>query len=152
MSVSSIPPIGLVTAAAPVRAPGSTGFFVGLPAVAPPAAAIPAGGPALAEAARTASVSGAMMLALQEQTTAETGDREARRHGRQLLDALADLQRALLSNGTGDALRRLAALADLPLPAADPALARMIVAIRLRARVEAARAEAAAPRGRAGPS
>jgi len=93
-----------------------------------------------------------MMLALQEHTTAGTGDREARQHGRQLLEALADLQRALLSNGSGDALQHLAALADLPLPAADPALARVIVAIRLRARVEAARAEAAASRGTAKPS
>ncbi|MGI4747950.1 MAG: flagellar assembly protein FliX [Janthinobacterium lividum] len=147
MSVSSILYAGLATAAAPVRTSESTGFVV-----APSAAATPAAGPSPAGVGRTASVSAAMILALQEHATAETGDREARQHGRQLLDALADLQRALLSNGGGDALQRLAALADLPLPVADPVLARVIVAIRLRARVEAARAEAASARGTAGPS
>lgn len=147
MSVSSIQYAGLVTAAAPVRTPQSTGFVV-----ASSAAAMPAAGSALASIGRTASISAAMMLALQEHATTGTGDREARKHGRQLLDALADLQRALLSAGSGDALQRLAALADLPLPEADPVLARVIVAIRLRAMVEAARADAAASRRTAGAS
>lgn len=147
MSVSSILRGGPATPVVPARTPVSTGFLV-----APSAATVPAAGPAAAGVGRIASVNAAAMLALQEQTTAEPGDREARRHGRELVDALAELQRALLRDGAGDALQRLAAMADLPLPAADPILARAIVAIRLRARVEVARAEAAALRGMVGPS
>ncbi len=66
-------------------------------------------------------------------------DRAARRHGRDLLAALAALQRGLLGGalGTGD-VRRLADLAeDIP-PAADPRLRHVMQAIALRAKVELA--------------
>ena len=67
-------------------------------------------------------------------------DREARRHGHDMLAALAELQRALLGGGDdGAALQRLAELAAAVPHATDPRLAAMISAIVLRVRVELAR-------------
>ena len=110
-----------------------------------PALAGPAGGNGPGPAACVSSVA---LLALQEGAVAgagsEVADREARRHGRALLEALAELQRALLSDGGGQALERLLALVELEPQAGDPALARLIGAIRLRARIELARAGASA--------
>jgi hypothetical protein len=87
------------------------------------------------------------LLALQE-TAASTGDpatrdREARRHGRDLLEELAALQRALLSGAAGDAgdpaLGRLGALLQSMPAATDPGLAAVLRAVSLRARLELAR-------------
>ena len=80
------------------------------------------------------------MLLLQEQP--DTADQHARKRGQDLLAALAELQRALLSPGIPDATRLAALAADLPL-ATDPALRATVRAIALRARIEVARTEAA---------
>jgi hypothetical protein len=86
------------------------------------------------------------MLALQEQVgreadrPAETADREARRHGQDILEALAALQKDLLRDGVPtDGLSRLTALTTMIPAAHDPALARILAAIRLRARLEIVR-------------
>ncbi len=82
------------------------------------------------------------MLALQEAEAEAARDRNARRHGKALLDALAELQRALLAESDdqeGPALHRLAALLEAPPDAANPALAGVLRALALRARVELAR-------------
>jgi hypothetical protein len=82
------------------------------------------------------------MLALQEAEVEAARDRNARRHGKALLEALAELQRALLGGGGGEegpALQRLAALAAAPADAANPALAGVLRALSLRAQVELAR-------------
>ena len=80
------------------------------------------------------------MLALQEVGGETVEDREARRHGHDMLAALAELQRALLGGGDdGVALQRLADLAASVPHATDPRLAAMVSAIVLRVRVELAR-------------
>ena len=84
------------------------------------------------------------MLALQEQIGSGAGceqdltDREARRHGQEILEALTDLQRTLLTAAAGSAqsLARLAALAEMDPTVHDPTLARVLSSIRLRARLE----------------
>ena len=92
---------------------------------------------------RAAPVNASLMLALQETSTAETGDREARQHGQRLLAALRDLQRALLSGGDDDAGGRLLSLVETMPAANDPHLGRAIASIRLRVRIELTRASAA---------
>ena len=79
-------------------------------------------------------------------------DREARRHGRKLLDALAGLQRAALEGDDEHAQAALtAALATLtttvddPHEADDPVLRLILREIAVRAAVELARAEAPQP-------
>ena len=69
------------------------------------------------------------MLALQEQAgqstgrSAEVADREARRHGRDMLEALAALQRALLDEADPTlSLVRLAALAVAAMEVVPPGL------------------------------
>lgn len=91
-------------------------------------------------AADAAPASLASMLTLQELGGDAVADREARRHGQDLLAMLAELQRALLGSGDDAAvLQRLAELtASVPL-AGDRRLAAMISAIVVRARVELAR-------------
>ncbi len=86
------------------------------------------------------------MLALQETEglpvldRSAVRDRRARRRGRDVLDALASLQRGVLGEGVGaDTLHRLAQLAAEPAEAADPALGLILSQILLRARVELAR-------------
>ena len=80
------------------------------------------------------------MLSLQEFGSETVGDREARRHGHDMLAALAELQRALLSNGGDEqTLERLAELAEAVPRATDPGLAAMVSAIVLRVRLELAR-------------
>ena len=100
-----------------------------------PAAAGPAGAAPEAEAVSLTSV-----LTLQELGSETEADREARRHGQDLLTALAELQRALLS-GAGDvaAMQHLADLASAVPRAADRRLAAMLSAIVVRVRVELAR-------------
>ena len=88
------------------------------------------------------------MLALQElaaeqgagpssERSADVADREARRRGRDMLAALAALQKALLDGGDPEpGLAGLARLVDAAPPACDPILAGIVSAIRLRARLE----------------
>ena len=93
-------------------------------------------------AAETPGVALGGMLALQEAESASVRDREARRHGQDMLAELLKLQRALLEGRLDPALlHRLAALAgDVPV-AADPALRQAVAEVVLRARVELARHE-----------
>jgi len=84
------------------------------------------------------------LLALQAEDSGEARDREARRHGHDLLAELAALQRALLADGADggvpvEQLRRLAGLAATVPAAADARLREVMEAITLRARVELAR-------------
>lgn len=82
------------------------------------------------------------ILRLQETSDALTRDRAARRHADAVLEALSALQGALLAGAPdAPALSRLAALADQVPAAADPALAGLVAAVVLRARVELARRE-----------
>jgi hypothetical protein len=113
------------------RPAAKSGFFV------PPEAA----GPGQADAAAApAATSLGSMLALQEAGVETVDDREARKHGHDMLAALAELQRALLGGGgDGVALQRLGDLAASMRHATDPRLAAMVSAIVLRVRVELAR-------------
>ena len=88
------------------------------------------------------------LLALQETAAASqdpaTRDREARRHGRDLLEELAALQKALLAGGDGaeaadGALGRLVSLLRSMPAAADPGLDGVLRSVGLRARLELAR-------------
>ncbi|MGC8524785.1 MAG: flagellar assembly protein FliX [Acidibrevibacterium sp.] len=86
------------------------------------------------------------ILLLQEAGDEGVADQKARRHGRDLLEELAALQRALLApagESGGEktvVLARLAALAEMnPGEARDPALRAAVAAVVLRARVELAR-------------
>jgi hypothetical protein len=86
---------------------------------------------------------GGLLALLVEDSDAAT-DREARRHGHDLLAEMAALQRALLADNAeagvpADQLRRLAGLAATVPAAADPRLREVLEAITLRARVEVAR-------------
>lgn len=85
-----------------------------------------------------ASLSAISLLAVQEADSEAQQDREARRHGEQLLEELAALQRELLGSGEVD-LGRLTRLVERPVTAADPVLARLLLAIKARAAVELAR-------------
>ena len=77
---------------------------------------------------------------LQEFEDAGTRDRQAKRHGQALLQALGELQRLLLGEGPlEEALARLSALVETCPEASDPALAGLVGSILLRARVELAR-------------
>jgi hypothetical protein len=83
------------------------------------------------------------MLTLQELGGETAEDRDARRHGQDMLGALAALQRALLMGGDEEvALRQLAELAAAVPCAADRRLAAMVSAIAVRVRVELARRHA----------
>ncbi|MBV8704221.1 MAG: hypothetical protein JO118_10975 [Acetobacteraceae bacterium] len=120
-------------AGAALRAQATSGPAFAMEAM-PPARA--AGG---APAAGVAAVSLPGLLALHEAGVEAPGDRAARRRGRDILAALAALQRGLLGGDDGEALPALARLArDLP-PAADPRLDAVLRAVALRARVELAR-------------
>ncbi len=138
MTLSSIGPVGGVHVPAPAQPAAQAGFSV-------PAGTAPAC-PEVRGVAQSAPVQVSLMLALQEQAGAEAGDREARRHGQRLLAALAELQRALLCGTQADTLRELSRLCEEEEHAVDPALAGVIRSIRLRARLELARAAKAADR------
>jgi len=78
------------------------------------------------------------MLALQEAEADMVGDRNARRHGLAVLEALRALQHGLL-DASGDAGQQVAALlrlADATNVVADAGLADVLAAIRLRAKIE----------------
>jgi len=108
------------------------GFFL------PSGEAATAGTAASAAPLRAASLAG--MLTLQERTGEPVEDRQARRRGQDLLEALSRMQRAMLEDRQDqESLQTLAGLtADLP-RATDPGLRRILQAIALRARVELAR-------------
>ena len=78
------------------------------------------------------------LLALQEHESGLQQDREARQHGTAVMDELSALQRALLG-GDGADLDQLEILMARPITAADPALAGVLRAVRLRAGIELAR-------------
>jgi Class II flagellar assembly regulator len=93
---------------------------------------------AAAEAAPPAGL--ASMLTLQEAGGDAAEDREARRHGQDLLAALAALQRALLiGNDDAATLEQLAELAASVPRATDRRLAAIVSAIIVRVQVELAR-------------
>ena len=120
-----------------------TGARPGRPATGFNVPTTPRGAPAAATAEAPA-VTLAGLLALQAEDTDAAQDREARRHGHNLLAELAALQRALLADDAGqgvplDQLRRLEQLAAAQPAAADPRLRDLLEAITLRARVELAR-------------
>lgn len=103
--------------------------------------ALPDDGPPQAHAAiAIAEVSLATLLALQGDNE-PVEDRDARRHGQDLLAELTVLHRILLGNiHNPNSLERLAAMTAQPRTAAlDPRLEDAVAAIRLRARVELAR-------------
>ena len=102
--------------------------------------------PAEAEAAGTASAVGLpSLLTLQETYAEPVADREARRHGKAMLDALTRLQRALLGGEGPDALQSLANLVRATPEPADPRLAAVQRAVLVRAAVELQRARMAHP-------
>jgi hypothetical protein len=93
-----------------------------------------------AAVAETPAMSPASMLSLQEVGGETVEDREARRHGNNMLAALGELQRALLAGGgDAEALQRLMDLSTSVVRAKDPRLAALVSAIVVRARVELAR-------------
>ena len=141
MSVSSIGRIlpSVAVGGAGVATAHDNGFII----PANTAAAASAGAGASRALEKASPVSASLMLALQETVTSEAGDREARQHGQKLLAALAELQHALLSDGGGDVLQRLLLLTQTAPHTIDPELGRAINSIRLRARIELARASAA---------
>ena len=124
-------------------------------AAAPPAAAarrrrldgagfaLPEDAPAPAPAA-AAALPALGLLAMQEAAGADAADRAARQQGEALVQELGALQLALLSGTPAAAGGRLASLARNPAQAADPRLAAVLGALRLRAEVELARAAAGA--------
>jgi hypothetical protein len=119
-----------IGAKGPARAASGSGFTV------PDETAVSSH--AAAEAAPAAGL--ASMLTLQEAGGDAAEDREARRHGQDLLGALANLQRALLSgNDDAAALEQLAELAASVPRAADRRLAAIVSAIIVRVQVELAR-------------
>jgi hypothetical protein len=80
------------------------------------------------------------VLTLQEMGDHTVEDRQARKHGLDMLALLAALQRSLLSGeDVGAALQQLADLSSSMPRTADRRLAAMISAIHVRARVELAR-------------
>ena len=132
MSVSSIGPAGSVRPPTQAQPVGQAGFLV-------PDGAVPASSN-VQGVTQPATVGASVMLALQERAGAEAGDQQARQHGQRLLAALAELQRALLSGNQADTLQELSRLSEEGGQAVDPALAQVIRSIRLRARLELARA------------
>jgi hypothetical protein len=95
--------------------------------------------PAPASAAATSAPAVVLggLLALQEAEAEPPRDRAARRRGRDLLAALATLQRDLLDAGPmQEVLERLAALVDQVPEAGDAVLREAVAAVVLRARVE----------------
>jgi Class II flagellar assembly regulator len=92
------------------------------------------------EAAAPQPASLASMLTLQELGGDAVEDREARRHGQDMLALLAALQRALLgASDPAATLEQLAAMAAAVPRATDRRLAAMVSAILVRVRVELAR-------------
>lgn len=100
--------------------------------------------PALEGPSALPAVTMTSLLSMQEAESGLQQDREARRHGTAMVDELTGLQHALLSDGAPD-LQQLATLAARPVRAADPGLAGLLQAVRLRAGIELARRGHAVP-------
>jgi hypothetical protein len=78
---------------------------------------------------------------LAAEADAGVADRQARRHARAMLQALAALQLAVLGGTAAEARARLAELAAQPAEATDPLLRLILREIGARAAVELARGE-----------
>lgn len=130
-----VPAARVAGVAGPVPRSRTTGGFSVPPEAAATPRATPMEGPAVLDA----------LIGLQSESepagSEPAADREARRHGRDLLAQLAALHRALLGQaGDGTVLETLRGLVAAPPEAAlDPRLADAVGAIRLRAMVELAR-------------
>lgn len=143
--MSEISRVGSTTPAAPqdrgAAVPqGGPAFHVGEAPAGPASAAAPP------PAAPPAALDG--MLAVQEQAGEQLRDREARRHAQSVLAALAALQRSLLAgegetaaDGLAGACAALRAALGGTVLAADPALAALVGAVEIRAKVVLARIE-----------
>lgn len=137
-----------------IQAPGTAGVAAPRPQPLPSGAAFgarvaeqPASAAVRAPAGAVAPAALLGLLAVQEAEGDAARDRNARKRGKQMLDELARLQRALLSGRLDpSSLRALAALAGDPADAADPATAAIVRAVAVRARVELARFRVAASR------
>ena len=96
------------------------------------------------ERAESAGAAGAVempgLLMMQEAEAEPVADRDARRHGKAMLDALSRLQRALLGGEGPAALESLANLVRATPAPADPRLAAVQRAVLVRAAVELQRA------------
>ncbi|MCF3946691.1 flagellar assembly protein FliX [Acidiphilium sp. AL] len=79
------------------------------------------------------------LIALQDDESPSRRDRAAQRGARQALDALGELQAALLGGSQSTAMAALNDAVERMAEPADPALGAIIGAIRLRARIELAR-------------
>ena len=93
------------------------------------------------QVSETAAARGAELtsiLTLQEYEPGAARDKTAHRRGTAMLDALERLQNSMLGTAgePTDELAALARLAAMPLDAADPGLAELLAAIRLRAKIE----------------
>jgi len=150
------------TAAAPHRGAATPGFESALvEAQAPVADGGPAGvepgtGTGLAAGMDADPALGGLLLAQAASGLASIGttshtlggldedevlDRQARRHGKAMLEALAGLQMAVLGGDAGSGRARLVELSKAPPEAADPVLRLILREINIRAAVELARPE-----------
>jgi hypothetical protein len=112
------------------RVAGGSGFAVSTPGTSG------ATGPAATSAT---SMDGMLMLQQQVEDGA-TRDRQARKHGKAMLEGLAALQRELLDGDVDPGtLERLGALTEHCPEAADPGLRATLGAVSLRVQVEIAR-------------
>ena len=124
---------GGVVGRAAVRAPAVQGGFV-----------VAEAGAGRAEAAGgVGGVLQAGLLALQEAESGTVRDRQARRHGESLLEALRRLQVALLMGAGAEDLQGLRTLVEAAPPPDDPRLAQVQRAVLVRVAVELARRNAA---------
>jgi hypothetical protein len=105
----------------------------------------PAAAPSAHAASEAAPLSGLSWIqeGVTDALSRDAKDRDARRHGRAMLQALADVQRALLGGDDGRAqaaLTALASIAEEGREADDPVLRLIVREIGVRAAVELARA------------
>jgi hypothetical protein len=112
------------------RVAGSSGFAVSTPTT----------GGATGPAATQATSMDSMLMLQQQVEDGTTRDRQARKHGKAMLEGLATLQRELLDGDVDPGtLERLSALTEHCPEAADPGLRATIGAVSLRVQVEIAR-------------
>lgn len=137
--------------ARPRRSSSSTGNFESLlQSASAPASAEPEAGAPLTDSAGLASLT-ALLSAQSTEALAqadgmlggldedEVRDRQARRHGKAMLEALAGLQLGMLDGNPTPILAQLAELAKAAPEAADPVLRLILREINIRAAVELAR-------------
>jgi len=125
---------GLAQGVAPRGAPGlAPGPSPGAPGFADLLA------PAAPQTAGATQAATPCALAFDEADRRAASDRQARRHGRDMLQALGALQLAMLGGGEAAARAQLAGLAEAAPAAHDPVLRLILREISLRAAVELAR-------------